>query len=112
MALAAGKLRHFVQVQRPNRTQNPITGAMETNWTLVVQVYAEIVPLSVREFIAAAAEQSEVSARITIRHRTDVDATMRIVYRGRAYQILGSLEDPVSGLEYLTLAVSEGVRVA
>lgn len=112
MALAAGKLRHLVQIQRPYAYQDPETGELIRCWRLVAKVYAEIVPQSAREFMAAAAEQSEVRGRITIRRRDDVDATMRIVHRGLAYQILGVLADPVSGLEYLTLPVTEGVRVA
>lgn len=77
-----------------------------------MQVYAQIVPSSAREFIAANAQQSEVRGRIVIRSRSDIDATMRIIHRGMAYQILGVLPDPVNGLEYMTLPVSQGVRVA
>lgn len=111
MALAAGKLRHRVELQDRVTTQNPNTGEMETAWQTVARVWAEITPLSAREFIAAGAEQSEVRARFTIRRR-DVSASMRILHRGLAYDILGVLPDPESGLEYITLPVSEGVRVA
>lgn len=112
MALAAGDLRHFVRIEKPQSYQNQQTGELCTRWVMVAQVYAQIVPSSVREFMAAKAEQSEVTGRIVIRHRSDVNATMRIVHKGTAYQILGVLADPVSGIEYLTLPVSSGVRVA
>lgn len=112
MALAAGELRHLVRIEKPQSYQNHETGELCTRWVMVAQVYAQIVPSSVREFMAANAEQSEVRARIVIRYRADVNATMRIVHRGTAYQILGALADPVSGLEYLTLPVASGVRVA
>lgn len=111
MAQAAGKLRHQVQLQEPVTTQDPVTGEMMVVWTTYAQVWAEIVPLSAREFIAAAAEQSEVRARIVIRQRDDVNATHRVLHRGLTYNILGVLADPVSGLEYATLPVGEGVRV-
>jgi SPP1 family predicted phage head-tail adaptor len=52
-----------------------------------------------------------VRGRIVIRYRPDVDATMRVVHRGRWYQIHGILEDRVSGIEYLTLMTGEGVRL-
>lgn len=110
MALAAGKLRHRVELQDRVTTQDPNTGEMITSWQTVANVWAEFVPLSAREFIAAGAEQSEVRARFTIRRR-DVSASMRILHRGLAYDILGVLPDPESGLEYITLPVSEGVRV-
>lgn len=110
MAIAAGRLRHKVLIQYPLTTQNPSTGAMEIVWTDVASVWASVEPASVREFIAAGAEQSEVSGKVITRKRDDVNATMRIVFRGLVYQILGVLPDPVSGLEYMTLPVGEGVR--
>lgn len=108
--IASGKLRHKVALQRPIRTQNPDTGSVSTTWETIANVWASVEPLSAREFIAAQAVQSEISARITIRYRPDVDATMRILHRGRIYNIQGVLSDPRSGLEYLTLPCSEGVN--
>lgn len=111
MALAAGKLRHKVVIQRPDVAQNPTTGEMEQSWVELDRVWASVEPASVREFIGSSAEQSEVKGKVIIRRRPDVDATMRIQYRGLTYQILGVLTDPVSGLEYITLPTAEGVRV-
>lgn len=111
MTLASGSLRHKVQLQQPVVAQDPNTGEMETTWQTIATPWAEIVPMSAREFVAAAAEQSEVRGRIVIRYRDGVDATMRVVHRGKWYAIHGVLEDKVSGLEYLTLMVAEGVRL-
>lgn len=111
MSIAAGKLRHRVELQERVTTQDPNTGEMIEAWQTDARVWAEFVPLSAREFISAGAEQSEVRARFVIRQR-QVNASMRIVHRGMAYDILGVLADPNSGLEYVTLPVSEGVRVA
>ena len=111
MAIAAGKLRHKVVIQRPDLAQNPTTGEMEQSWVELDRVWASVEPASVREFIGSSAEQSEVKGKVIIRRRPDVDATMRIQYRGLTYQILGVLTDPVSGLEYITLPTAEGVRV-
>ena len=110
VSLAAGRLRHHVLLQRPVVTQDA-DGSMVTTWTDVANVWAEIAPSSGREFIAAAAEQSEVKGRFTIRHRDDIDASWRVVYRGKWFGILAVLPDPVSGLEYLSLPYSEGVRL-
>ena len=104
-----GKLRHRITLQRPGLSQDPASGEMLPGWQDVAAVWASIEPLSAREFIAAQAGQSEVTARIVIRHR-DVDATMRALHRGKVYNIHGVLADPKSGLEYLTLPVSEGAR--
>ena len=108
--MRTGKLRHRITLQRPGLSQDPQTGEMVPGWQDVATVWASIEPLSAREFIAAQAGQSEVSARVVIRHRDDVDATMRALYRGKLYNIHGVLADQKSGLEYLTLPVSEGAR--
>ena len=111
MALAAGKLRHRLLIQKPVTTQNQQTGEMVVTWTDVASVWGSMEPLSAREFIAANAEQSEVMGKAVIRYRDDVDATMRIIHRGKTHNILGVLADNWSGLEYMTLPLSEGVRV-
>lgn len=109
--VAAGALRHWVQLQAPGTTQDQNTGEMIQNWATVAEFWAEVVPMSAREFQAANAEQSEVRGRMTIRYRDDVDATMRIIHRGRWYAILGVMEDAESGMEHMTLMTSDGVRL-
>lgn len=108
--MQAGKLRHRVTIERPGLTQDPDSGEMVDGWAPFASVRAAIEPLSVREFIAAQASQSEVSARIVIRYREGIDASMRVLHRGKVYNIKGALPDDKSGREYLTLAVSEGVN--
>lgn len=110
-AVASGKLRHKVALQQRMETQNPTTGEMVTSWSTIAEPWAEIVPMSAREFIAAQAEQSEVRGRITIRYRSGVDASMRVVYRGEYYMIHGVMRDAESGREHMTLMVGQGVRI-
>lgn len=108
--VAAGVLRHLVQLQMPVTTQDPITGAEVKNWANVKKIWAEIVPSSAREFIAAGAEQSEMRGRATIRYRPDIDATMRLLHRGRAFAILGVMLDAESLKGHMTLIIGEGVK--
>lgn len=121
MSLDAGKLRHRVRLERysalldsnGNELQDPVTGEIPREWVEVATVWAEIAPISGREFIMSQAIQSQVTARITIRHRDDVDASMRAVHarKGRpdvVYNIKGVLNDVESGLEYITLPCSQG----
>lgn len=111
-SVAAGDLRHRVTLQRLLVDQDPVTGETAKIWVNAAIVWAQIVPLSGREFIAAGAEQSEVTGRITIRYRDDVDASMRVVQGNMYHNILAVLPDAESGREHLTLMVSEGVRFA
>lgn len=108
--MQAGKLRHRIKFQQQTLTQDPVTGEMVTAWVEFATVWASVEPLSAREFIAAQAGQSEITARVVIRYLPGVLPTMRILHRGKAYAIHGALPDAKSGLEYLTLPVSEGVN--
>lgn len=104
------KLRHRVTIQRRTSVQSPVTGAMEYKWNDLAEVWGSVVPSSVRDFTAAQASNVKVTARITIRYREDIQEKDRILFRGKIYSIEGILPDPDSGLEYLTLPCSEGVK--
>lgn len=119
MASLSKKLRHRVWIQ----ALQPINpeGAIQTNtgepieeWVNVAEVWAAIEPLSARTFVSANAQQSKVTGTITIRYRTDINPTMRLYHSAKDsyYTIEGILADKDSGLEYLTLVCSEGVRNA
>lgn len=111
-SLDARKLRHRVVIQQPMETQNADTGDMEITWVDLARVWAAIEPLSGREFIAAQSENNEVTARITVRFRPDINAKMRLYHeaKGVYYNIEGILADKDSGKEYLTMPVSEGLK--
>lgn len=113
----AGRLRHKVTLQqRQERVDSngdviqDQNGQVEYDWITIATPWAAVEPLSAREFIAAQTTESKVVARITIRHRADIDYSMRILFRGKVYNIEGVLADKDSGLEYLTLPVSQGVN--
>lgn len=106
MGILAGRLRQRVTLRKPEAVKSPY-GEVTTAWVDVATCWADFVPLSVREFIGQSRVESQVSARVTIRYRDDVDATMRLVYAGKTYDIAGVLADPDSGREYLTLPVAE-----
>lgn len=122
MSIAAGRLRHRVQIEQyvldrdsnGDVIQDPNTGETSGQWTAVAEVWAAIEPLSAKEFIASKSLQSQITARIVIRQRPGLDASMRLVHmvngaRGALYNPAGFLADKDSGLEYLTIPVSAGV---
>lgn len=108
MSIAAGKLRHRVEIQEPVISRNTF-GEREEVWAHFAYAWASVEPLSAKEFTIAQQTQSKVSARITIRHREGISAIMRVLFRGKAYNIEGILTDKDSGIEYITLPVSEGI---
>lgn len=108
--IEAGRLRHRVTIQSQTQTQNPLTGELTVTWTDVATVWAAVEPISAREFVAAQEPNARVTTRVTIRYLDGIEPSMRLLHRGRRYNIHGVLEDMDSGREYLTLPVSEGVN--
>lgn len=86
--LEAGKLRHRVVLQSPTVTRDEAGGVVSA-WADVATVWAEVVPFTGREKIAAGAEQNELDTRIRIRYRADVDAGWRVLWRGRMFEVQG-----------------------
>lgn len=109
MSIGAGGLRHRVLIQQ-QATNRDDDGVQTTMWVDVATVWASIEPLSAREFIQSGQTQAAVTARITIRYRAGLQASMRILHRGQVYNIAGLLPDKASGLEYITIPVSAGVN--
>lgn len=111
--MLAGKLRHRIDIEEMTTPRDPLTGEYgERQWMVRwPKCPARVEALSARDLVAAKAAQSEATGRMVIRYRPGVLPTMRIIYRGEVYSIEGPpLEDDKSGLEYLTILVSKGVR--
>lgn len=106
--MKAGLLRHRINFLSPTRVQDSTTGVIVTTWSTTLSgIPAQVVPVSVKEFIAAAATQSQISARIVIRHRSGLKSDMRIEHDGKLYDPAGFLTDPETGRDYLTIPVIE-----
>lgn len=106
--IAAGKLRHRVVIKQLAMARDGIGGVVES-WAELATVWADIVPLSGREFIAAQAAQAGVTARITIRYREGITAAMRIEHGADIYNIKAVLPDPTLR-GHLTLMCEMGVN--
>ena len=105
MSLPAGRLNHRVVIQNKQLTQDQNTGETLVTWVDLSTVWAEIAPLSAREFVASDTEVNKVTTRITIRYRA-VTSDMRVYHAAKEiyYNIEGVLSYRESYLEYLTLA--------
>lgn len=84
--MRAGLLRHRVVIQTATATKDSIGGDVET-WATLAEVWGEVRPLSGREALEAQRITSTASHFITIRYRADVTALMRVVWRGRVFEI-------------------------
>lgn len=112
MGIAAGELRTQVTIEQYGGGGRDEDGfEIASTWTEYAKVWAKITPLSSKDLINAQAAQSEVIARMVVRHRTDITTDMRVVHRGRIYAITSpGLDDNESGLVYTTYQLSGGVE--
>ena len=88
--MEAGKLRHYVELQRVTVTSDS-HGDQVKEWATIATAWASIEQLSGREFLQASQAMSDVNVRIRIRGRTDVTLTPkdRVLYAGREHDIVG-----------------------
>ncbi|MCY1463804.1 Phage head-tail joining protein [compost metagenome] len=77
---------------------------------MFADVPARIAPASGREFLAAAAIQSEIIARIVVRQRPGLNAKQRILHNGDIYNVHAWLPDQDSGRDYVSAPCSRGVN--
>lgn len=113
MGLRAGALGQRIRLQQRSVAQDPTGGQLAT-WTDVATVWAEVVPLSGRELIAAQAVASETSHQITMRWQPafadpKTVAALRVVFNGRHFNINAAINEDERN-RTLTLLVSEGVN--
>lgn len=73
----AGRLRHRVTLQRRVESQGS-TGEVTWTWQDEDVVWAAVEPIQGREFFASQQVQAEVTTRIRIRYRPNIDAKMRV----------------------------------
>lgn len=84
--MRAGLLRHRVTIKRKSVTRDAY-GAEVITWTDVATVWADIRPLSGREYLDSKQTQAEISHRISMRNRTDVSPAMRVIFGSRTFEI-------------------------
>jgi SPP1 family predicted phage head-tail adaptor len=84
--MRAGKLNKRITIQAVTESQDA-TGEIVTTWANFAIVWASVVDISGREFIAAGANQNEVQTRIIIRKLSGVVPSMRVVHGSVTYSI-------------------------
>lgn len=91
MKRGAGQLRRRVTLQKPVEVQDGF-GQPVVTWQNVDTVWASAEPLTGRELFAAQAVHAKLTMRFILRYRDDILSTWRVVYAGRAYDLI---QDPI-----------------
>jgi SPP1 family predicted phage head-tail adaptor len=105
--MRAGTLRRRITIQSLGTASGGF-GHPVRAWTDLVSTWGDIEPLSGRELEVARAVQAEVTHQVTIRYRTGLTDTMRVVYQGRYFNI-NSILDVGMRHEQLQMLCTEGL---
>ncbi|MBU5455259.1 phage head closure protein [Caproiciproducens sp. MSJ-32] len=84
--MKAEDLRHRIKLQK-NTVQTDDNGFQTETWTDFKELWAAVTNLHGREYFAAAAVQAEKTVKFTIRYTDEIDTSMRILFKGKQYNI-------------------------
>ncbi|MEG2289921.1 MAG: phage head closure protein [Clostridium sp.] len=90
--MQAGELRDKLTFQELIGVQDSFGQTAET-WTDICKVWGNINPIAGREFFAAEKINSEITHKIRIRYRKDIKPSMRVVYKGRIFEITSLINE-------------------
>lgn len=106
---AIGTLRDRVQLQRKDSAAEP-EGGHAVTFVPLATVWARVHALTGRETRQADGKSATVSHTVVLRYRTDIVPGDRMIYRGRALEII-SAEDLNGRRAYLSCACTETRQV-
>ena len=84
--MRAGPMRHRVTLQQPVVALDSY-GEPVATWTTVDEVWAKVAPLAGREFVQVQGTQAEVTTRVVMRYRSDLEPKWRLVYTSHTYDV-------------------------
>ena len=108
MSVFAGGLNQRVTFQRALSTKDE-HGAVSQAWSELVEVWAEVKPLSGREAAIAGRLSSELTHQISVRYQALFDdpqqvAQLRVAYRGRLFQVHSAINEAEARERVILLA--------
>lgn len=104
--MKAGKLDRRVEIKVKTATRNSF-GEEVISYTTLATVWAEVLPVTGREFYTAQQFVPEAQLKMRIRFREDFDETAKITYDNKDYDILYLAEiGRADGLEILVKRTS------
>lgn len=85
--MKAGQLDQRVTVERLSGGVDELGQPLPDTWAPLFTCWAAVEPLAGREYLAAAALLSEVTARVRMRYRPGITAADRVIHDGKVYGI-------------------------
>lgn len=106
--MSVGELHHRITIESREDVPDEMGGVRVGTWSNFLNSWARIEPTGARERYFAQSVRLTVTHKITMRVRPGVVSSMRVVHKGRIFQIHGVrkfLEDP----RWMILDCEEGV---
>jgi SPP1 family predicted phage head-tail adaptor len=101
----AGMLDQRVTLQAPTETRGAEFGDPQRVWEDVATVWAEVSPISGREYFLQREQQSQISVRVRIRYRADVTSMWRVQHAGKVYEIESVIDQRSAGEELILMCM-------
>ncbi|MDO8423580.1 MAG: phage head closure protein [Parvibaculum sp.] len=102
-----GQLRERVVIEKPTRVGDG-TGGESLSWAVLGTVWAEVRSRTGTEVTLGERDEARSRFTVTMRHRDDVSADMRLVWRAQVLNIR-SLRDPDGHRRWLAIDAEGGV---
>jgi SPP1 family predicted phage head-tail adaptor len=110
VTLKSGSLDQRLTLQQRAAGVSVDLGEAAGAWAGVATVWAQAQPLRGREFFASGQMQQALDVRFRIRWRAGVLASMRVLWRGEPYEIVGEPINVDGARVVLELMCVKGVR--
>ncbi|WP_164906074.1 phage head closure protein [Gudongella oleilytica] len=81
-----GRLRQRIVIEESIAGRDSF-GAETSGWIQFAKVWADVAPVSGREFLAFKQINAEISTKVTIRYLAGVTTEMRVLFKDRIFEI-------------------------
>ena len=104
--MEAGSLRKRITIQKKSVAKNSY-GEEVITWVTHCQAWAQIEPLSGREFLEARQIQAEGMVRFTLRYQDGIVPEMRVLFGTRTFNIQSVIHVEERGREIQLMCVEQ-----
>jgi len=104
--MEAGVLRNRITIQKKSVTRNSY-GEEVITWVTHCQAWAQMEPLSGREFLEARQIQAEGMVRFTLRYQAGIEPEMRVLFGTRTFNIQAVIHVEERGREIQLMCVEQ-----
>lgn len=103
-----GNLRERITIEQRAEVTGS-RGPVGAGWSTLAEVWANVAPTGAREAIRIGQQEPQTDYVVTIHHRSDVTAAMRITWGSRTLQIVAPPTNPDQRNKFTELRCREAI---